>query len=347
MKNRLTMMNMLIMLMLAVFTFSTTHAQEAKEEVKVVKIKVMTDDEGNVTVDTSFVMDEEMLEKLEEMDIQIDVDGDENVFIMKSPHTSKKGYYYATSTDGNDSETHVEVRHIEEDIIIDVLDGDTTITVIMNANNHAKECNKKVMVWHGDDDHKAHSEMVFSDEMDMDVEMEIIDGDTIIKYTITMDGEEHEHSGDMMFWTSDEGDMEEHDFIIKSAEGNVMMVEMFDDEASTIITQTIIISNIDDGEKEMLSEAGMKFGNDELLLHDFTIGMENDSENIKVSFEVLELKNVAIYMLNGIGNQIYLEELKTLAGKYIREIEIPEGAGEYYFHVKAGKKSVTHKISLD
>lgn len=321
-KNRLTM-TMLIMLMIAAFSFSSTYAQEVKKEMKVVKIKVSADDDGKVSVDTSFVLDEEfdgdwkalvadeeMLEKLEEMDIQIDIAGDES----------------------------------------------------------------KIMVWHGEGDHKhkAHNEMFYSDEMDMDVEIEVVDGDTIMKYTITMDGEEHENSGDVMFWSTDEeggshGKVMTKTIIIETDDdGNIIKEEISSDgenyffhgdkdielieidghHGTMLYISSIKVSEPDGGEMSMLEDANVKMGKEALHLHDLSINKAHD--NIKLSFYANELKNLSIAVYNAWGKQIYLEELKTFDGKYIREMELSgDEDDEYYLHIRSGKKSLTKKINLD
>lgn len=359
-KNRLTLMSSLVLMLLAAFTFSTLQAQEAREEKKIVKIKVTEDDNGEVTVDTTIIFDEdfegdweqlidddEILKNLEELDIDLEIDEDGKVYILKSPSSQKKGYFYTTSTDGDGSETHVEVKHLEEDILVNIVDGDTTITVIVKPEGDMKECQKKVMVWHADADckHKDHSKMLKSQKID--VNMEVTDGDTLMTYTIEIEGDGDEDGGNVLFWTSDKEGDGEHEIIIKKIDDKHNEFEFFDTDEAIIITQTIIVSDLDAQEKDMLSDAGIKFGNAELHTKDFSINMDPDSENLKISFEVQELKNVSIAMLDGIGNQIYLEELKALDGTYIREIKLPSGPGDYYFHVKSAKRSLTRKISLD
>ncbi len=351
-----------MMLILLAFTFSAAMAQEVKEEKKVVKIKVTSDENAEVSVDTTIIFDEdfdgdleeliedeELMEQLEDLDIDIDLEIEDGgkVYILKSPSTQKRGYTYITSHKGDKS--YVMVEDAEEDMIVDIIDGDTTITVIVKPNGDMKECKKEVIVWHAGADGKniAHNKMLMSQNMSVD--MELIDGDTVLTYTLEMEGDGDEHGKNVIFWTSDEQAEGEHEIIIKKMGSKAELNEfIIHDELPMIITQTIIISNIDADDKSMLSDAGIKFGKEELHINNFTLNMDPDSENIKISFEVHELKNVSISMLNGIGSPIYMEELKKFSGKYIREIELPEGqTGDYFFHVKAGNKSISTKISIE
>ena len=118
----------LILMIMAAFTFTQATAQEEKEEKKVIKIRMVTDDDGNTTIDTTIVLDEdfdgdwkaliedeELLEQIENIEIDLNLDDDGNIYLIKSPHTTKKAYYYSVESD-DDGEVTVKVEHEMEDI---------------------------------------------------------------------------------------------------------------------------------------------------------------------------------------------------------------------------------------
>jgi hypothetical protein len=108
-----------------------------------------------------------------------------------------------------------------------------------------------------------------------------------------------------------------------------------------------MVTDISEEEKAMLENAGLKMGDDPLDLGDLQIMIESGDGNIKIAFTAHELKNVQISLLDEKAKQLFLEELKLIDGKYIREIEIPNDKGNYFLHIKAGKESLTRKISMD
>ena len=92
----------IILLIIASLTFSLVNAQEEKEEEKIVKIKIIEEDDGNISIDTTIILDEdfdgdwgalvddeELLKKLEEMDIDLDIHEGSKVYMIKSPPTKE------------------------------------------------------------------------------------------------------------------------------------------------------------------------------------------------------------------------------------------------------------------
>ena len=57
--NRHLLLKGLILMIMAAFTFTQATAQETKEEKKVIKIRMVTDDDGNTTIDTTIILDED------------------------------------------------------------------------------------------------------------------------------------------------------------------------------------------------------------------------------------------------------------------------------------------------
>ena len=319
-RNRNLLMNGLILLVMAVFTFSSATAQEKKEEKKVIKIKMMTDENGETTIDTTIVFDEnfegdwkaliedeEILEKLEEIEINVDVDEDGKIYIMSSGKPGHK-------------------------------EGDSTMTFIIKIDDEGDGEEKDVMVWYSDGDgkhkhHKKGHKMVVTKTMD--VHLEEIEGDTVITYTIEMEGEGDGKSKNVMVWSSGDKKSETHEII-----------ELKGHDGAMIFKSTIMVTDISEEEKEMLENAGLKMDNDPLNLSDLQIWIESGDGNIKIDFTAHKLKNVQISLIDEKAKQLFLEELKLIDGKYIREIEIPNDKGNYFLHIKAGKESMTMKISL-
>lgn len=291
-------------MILAAFTFSSATAQEVKEEKKIIKIKMITDDDGNVTIDTTIVLDE-------------DFDGDWKTLIED-----------------------------EHDIHVKTIEGDTTLTFVIKTADCKKEgAEKHVMIWSSDG----------KDMGEHDIILKKLDGDSNVMIVTTVSAEEEVH-GDagMSFVTvtvDDDGNVVKKHIRTEGGEfymdGNDIEVKDIDG-AIVIISTTIIVMDAGDSEKAMLEEAGVKMGKDPLHIHDFKISMEPHTDNIKVEFTVHDLSNVSISFLDGNGKQIFLAELKALDGKYIREIEIPDGdKGDYFFHVLSGRESMTKKITLE
>ena len=105
---------------------------------------------------------------------------------------------------------------------------------------------------------------------------------------------------------------------------------------------------INEDEKYMLEESGVKMGKELLKFGNFKIHKDPQNDSIKVELTAHELKNLKIALYAEDGKQLYLEELKVFEGKYIREIEIPGGKeGIYFLHIMAGKESMTLDIVVD
>lgn len=230
-KNRQFLISGLVMMLLAFFTLSIANAQEEKEEKKTIKIKMVTDDDGNVKIDTTIVLDEdfdgnwedliedeELREKLKDIHINIKSDGDENVYIMS---TDVKGHKYMYVTDGDD-------------------DGE-----------------EKVMVWHGD--------VAFDGDEDMDVIIEKLDGDSnimvmttvksdckskdgkVIMKTIKVDVDDEGEN--VMIWTSDDMDEEVYEVMIDKLGGDstkVMVIKVDGDKEYKVVKEKEIIIITDD-----------------------------------------------------------------------------------------------------
>jgi len=224
-KNRHILLKSLIMFIMAAFTFTSAFAQEEKEEKKLIKVKVMADEDGNISIDTSFVLDEdfdgdwkalikdeELLEKLESIEIDLDLDEDGNIYLIKSPHTTQKTYFYSADTDDDGKVTiDVEVESGDEDIheiIVKEIDGDSTMTIVLKSAGCKKEENEYiVMIWHDMDGEEEITHDIIMEQIDGDsckvVIMTTGDGGTSVSVIkkkeviiITEEVEEHEHDHD-------------------------------------------------------------------------------------------------------------------------------------------------------
>lgn len=261
--NRHLLLKGLILMIMAAFTFSSATAQEEKEEKKIMKIKMTADDDGNVTIDTTIVLDEdfegdwkaliddeELLEQIENIEIDLNLDDDGNIYLIKSPHTTKKAYYYSVESD-DDGEVTVKVEHEMEDIHdihVKTIEGDTTLTFVIKTDCKESDGEKQVMIWHtdGDDKHKDHNVTV---SKSMDVHVDVVDGDSVITYTIEMKDEDGEHK-DVMIWHSDGDEEITHDVILEKIEGDsckVIIVTAGDDGKTVIMKkkEVIIITDED------------------------------------------------------------------------------------------------------
>lgn len=247
------MLRSLIIIVMASFSFTAVMAQEEnveKVEKKAIKVKIAADEDGNMTVDTTIYLDEEfdgdwskitddeeLLEKLKDIKVDLDIDGDNNVYLIKAPHNKKKGYFYSVDTD-TDGEVKVDVIDIGEgemEVIVESLSDDSTRTFTIKKEKCYKKGDKDVMVWISDDGEHKHGEkeykVVVSESVDMDVEVE--DGEKVITYKIKVDdagdGEEK-----IMIWNSDESNEEMHD---------IMIEKLGDDDSKVIIIKA-------DGDKD-------------------------------------------------------------------------------------------------
>jgi hypothetical protein len=229
----------LILLIVASFTFSLVNAQEVKEEKKVIKIKMMSDEDGNVTLDTSFVLDEDfdgdwkalvhdedLLKKLEEMDIDLDIQEGSKIYMVKSPHTTKSGYFY--SIDSEDGENVVvEIKtggEGTENIWVSEIDGDSTFTIMLKSSDCKHES------------HDGEHKVVVSKTMN--VEIETMDGDSVMTYTIKTSGGDGNHEN-IMIWHSDGNEKMTHDILMKKIDGDsckvIIMTTGDDGEAVKVV----------------------------------------------------------------------------------------------------------------
>jgi len=268
------MFRALILTVMALFTFSSVIAQEEKEEKKVIKVKMMTDEDGNVTLDTTIVLDEdfdgdwssiidddEILKKIEDIHIDLDLDEHNNVYLIKAPETTKKGYFY--TIDDDDGEIEVEVKHMgdDHDMLFVSDGGDSTKTFVVKCIEGDKDGETKVMVISGDGDckhkHGQKHEIIMSESMEMDVDVKVKDGDTLKTYTITMDGKD-ESKSNVMIWKSDGDTHETHDLLLKEMKGDsakyIIVTSGIDGEDVNVVKkkEVIIITEEieEDGDKK-------------------------------------------------------------------------------------------------
>ncbi len=232
----------IVLLIVASFTFGLADAQEVKEE-KAVTIKMVKEEDGNISLDTTIILDEdfdgdwstvtddeELLKKLEEMDIGLDLDGTQKVYMIKAPETSKKAYFYSVETD-EDGEVTVEVESGSvgaQNVWVSEIDGDSTITIVLKS----EDCK------HKEGEHKV----LMTKSMNVQISEE--DGDSVITYTIMTDGKEGE-SEDVMIWHSDGNEEINHEFMVKEIEGDsakiIIMTTGGDDEDIHVVKKKEII----------------------------------------------------------------------------------------------------------
>jgi len=218
-KNRTMYLKSIILLLIASLSFSLVNAQEEKEEEKIVKIKIIEEDDGNVTIDTTIILDEdfdgdwgalvddeELLKKLEEMDIDLDIHEGSKVYMIKSPPTTKSGYFYSVDSDDGENVV-VEIKtdgEGSENIWVSEVDGDSTITIMMTSADCKHEKH--------DGEHKVLVTRT------MNVEVEEGDDGEVVTYTIktsAADGEE-----DIMIWTSDGNEEMSHEILMEKIDGD-------------------------------------------------------------------------------------------------------------------------------
>jgi hypothetical protein len=195
------MLKRLMVLFLAMFTFSLAYAQEETElkEDKTIKIKMVKSDDGDMSLDTTIVIkgdfdgdwkalidDEDLIKELEEIEIEIETDGEHETIMIMSPGKSKHKYMYVTAEEDEDGEVRIEIKDGNDEIheIHDVWvsktdDGDSTITYMIKTEGKGKEGEKKVMVWHSDD---GETHDILLEEMDGE-------GAKVMVVTVDEDGE--------------------------------------------------------------------------------------------------------------------------------------------------------------
>jgi len=179
--------------------------------------------------------------------------------MIAAPHTSKKGYFYSIDSD-DDGEVFVEIREETEgthNVWVSKVDGDTTMTFVVKTDCKKEGEESKVMVWHskGECKHKGHDgehRMIISKSVDVEVETE--DGDSVITYTIKVDGEDGK-SENVMIWTSEGDEKMMHDIMLKEIDGDsckMIIVTTGDDGEMKIIKkkEMIIITEKDDHDHE-------------------------------------------------------------------------------------------------
>lgn len=247
------MLRAAILMVMAVFAFTTLNAQEEKEEKKVIKIKMMADEDGNITIDTTILLDEdfdgnwedyiddeEVLKKIKEIHVDLDVDGDNDVYLIKAPHTTKKGYFY--TVDEDDGNVRVEVKHGKdvEDIYV-TAEGDTTMTFVVKTVDGDHDGGEKIMIWHSEDGDCKHKK-----------------GDkehSVHTYTIKVDDSDGEK--EVMVWSSDGSEHENIEVMLEELGGDsckVMVVTAGGDGEDIKIVKKkeviIITEEVEEDEKD-------------------------------------------------------------------------------------------------
>jgi hypothetical protein len=263
-KNRQIFLKSLIILVMAMFSFSLANAQEEKQEKKVIKMKVLAEDDGEVRIDTMILLnedfdgdwsaiidDEELLKKLEDLDVDLEIEGEANVYMVKAPHTQKQAYTYTVISD-DEGEVRVNVETESQgdglhEVFIKEIDGDSTITILLKSGDCIKEGkDHEVMIWHSDEDGEEKEYKVITLKSD-----EFKDVESEVTYKIRMEsGEEGE---EVLIWNIE--DDPENNIIIKEIEGDSIKVfvttsdEMSQDE-KVIKKEVIIITEEDGGKKD-------------------------------------------------------------------------------------------------
>ena len=349
-KNRLLIINALLAVFLLAMTSYSGYAQDKKVEKKMIKIKLQTDEDGTVSLDTTIfiegdfdedwknmIIDEDLKKKLEDIDIMLDTDGDGKVMVMRS---ASKGhnYVYVTTSEDEEGELNMKVKQIKKDIMIEEVGGDSTKTYIIKQVS--TEGGDDAMIWNtdGDDDvivfDKGHK-VAITKTLDMDIE--VIDGDSVLTYTIKVDDGDT-GANKVMVWTTDD----------KNASDKEVFVHKMKDGKAIIFESKVELSDISEAEQKMLEGAGIKMGKEALKIDAVTVTGVPISGNIKVEFPASGLENLSVSLLNEKGNTIFMEELMAIKGKYIREMELPgKGSGIYFLHISSGKQSLTRKILLE
>jgi hypothetical protein len=244
-KNRHMYLKALVLLIAASFTFSLANAQEVKKEEKAITIKMVKEEDGNIRLDTTIILDEdfdgdwstvtddeELLKKLEEMDIDLDLDGTQKVYMIKAPETSQKAYFYSVETD-DEGEVVVEVESGSagsHNVWVSEVDGDSTITIVLKS----EDCKHK--------GHDGEHKMVVSKTMNVELETE--DGDTVITYTIKTGGEDGEEN--VMIWHSDDNEEISYEILMEKIEGDsskiiIMTTSSDGEEVKVVKTKEVII----------------------------------------------------------------------------------------------------------
>jgi len=196
-RNRQLFMGSLILLLLAAFTFSVAFSQEKKEEAKVIKLKLVTNEDGSTTIDTTIIIgedfdgdwkeligDEAILEKLEDIEIEIEANDDGSFMIMNTGGSGHK-YVYVMEMDEEQGEMKVDVEKISEamlDVHVATLEGDSVKTFVVKTVKGGDEEDSRVLIWHsGGDEVKLEHKIVLDEKDGKDAK--------IIVYT-TRDGDE-------------------------------------------------------------------------------------------------------------------------------------------------------------
>lgn len=177
-KNRQLFVHSILLLVMVMFTLTAYTQEDKKVEKKAIKVKVLSDKDGNITIDTtilidedfdndwkSLIDDEEIKEKLKgiDIDINVKVDDEGHVYILKSEDGEKKTIFYTIESD-DDGEIKLEVNGAAKtkDVYITKMDGDSTIKVIVKSKGEKLDGEENVIIWHSDDD-DMHG-IMFDDE---------------------------------------------------------------------------------------------------------------------------------------------------------------------------------------
>lgn len=295
------MISLTAMAVILSFAQLSVNAQEKKEEKKVIKVVVQADDDGEVRIDTTIILngdfdgnwkelitDEDLRKKVEEIDIKVMSDDDGKIMVMTQGKAKQK-YMYITTTE-EDGEMQVEVEEITGgdggEFEIEEIMGDSTKTFIIKHTSGDDD--GKVMIWHSDGD----------------------DNKGAVK----------------------------KDVIVRKLNGG----------KAVFISSSVEVSDIGETEKNMLADQGVKISKEGLDIDELEVSFTVPEGNIKVAFGTSGMSDLSVSLLDHNGHVIFMEELKQIKGKYIREMELTGPAkGKYFLHISSGKKSVIKKIALD
>jgi hypothetical protein len=257
----------MVILLLAMFSISLAKAQEEKEDKKVMKIKIVSDEGGNIKIDTTITLDEgfdvdwsaiiedeELLKKLEDIDIDLKVDGGANIYMVKTPGTQKQAYFYTVETD---DKGEVKLKVSQEsggdalhEVFVQEIEGDSTISIVLKTEGCIKSTgHEEVMIWQSDDGGEKKEYKIVLAKPNL-IHVDNLEGDSLVTYKITL-GEDGEKN--VAVWYSQDDEAISSDVFIEKIQGDsckVIIMSSGDEEDLKIVKKKEVIIITDDADKK-------------------------------------------------------------------------------------------------